>query len=258
MGFLFRKKRDMPEYFFKRGEDCLKEGNLKWALDSLNKAIELDPEREMAYLRRAEALRRLGREREAVWDLVKFIEYDRRGPDKVEDLDGVIKEGLKVARMETQRGNARAEIVSYGIPRLLDEMMKGYDPEAHYGDKRFYDLALAWLKEDVYRDYRYSGFIKLVKNDLDGAMADLRSAVERHPEDPYPYYLIGVALLKSSEGRRPLLGRIRSPEGLSDKAHDLFEQALGSGLEGRICPGCGHRGPSDVNFCLRCGSQLMG
>ena len=37
MGFLFRKKRDMPEYFFKRGEDCLKDGNLKWALDSLTR-----------------------------------------------------------------------------------------------------------------------------------------------------------------------------------------------------------------------------
>ena len=257
MGFLFRKKRDLPEYFFKRGEECLKEGNLRWALESLNKAIELNTEHEMAYLRRAETLGRLGRKREAVWDLVKFVEYDRRGPDNPGDLDDVIREGLKIARMDMQRKDARGEIVSYGIPKLLDEMMEGYDPEAHYGDKRFYDFAMAWLKEEPHRDYRYSGFVKLVKNDLDGAMVDLRASVERHPEDPYPCYLIGVALLKTGRGRRPLMGRAGSPEGLSDKAYDFFEQALSRGLEGRICPGCGHRASSDVSFCLRCGSQLM-
>ena len=42
MGFLFRKKRNLPEYFFKRGEECLKKGDLKWALESLNKAIDLE------------------------------------------------------------------------------------------------------------------------------------------------------------------------------------------------------------------------
>ena len=257
MGFLFRKQKNLPEYFFKRGEECLNNGNLKWALDSLNKAIELNSENEMAYLRRAETLRRLGREREAVWDLVKFIEYDRRGPDNTEDLGDVIREGLKVARMEMQRTDARGEIVSYGIPKLLDEMMESYDLKAHYGDKRFYDLAMAWLKDEPRRYYRYSGFVKLVKNDLKKAMLDLKTAVERHPEDPYPYYLIGMALLKSGKGRRPYMGRTGSSEGLSENVHDWFEQALSKGLEGRICPGCGHRSSSDVSFCLRCGSELM-
>lgn len=257
MGGLFRKKRDLPEYFFERGEECLKNGNLKWALDSLNKAVELNPENEMAYLRRAETLRRLGREREAVWDLVKFIEYDRRGPDKTEGVSDVIREGLKIARMEMQRTDVRREIVSYGIPKLLDEMMEGYDLEAHYGDKRFYDLALAWLKDEPHRNYHYSGFVKLVKNDLKRAMLDLKTAVERHPEDPYPYYLIGIAMLKSRKRRRPYKGRTGSPEGLSEKVHDWFEQALRWGLEGRICPGCGHRSSSEVSFCLRCGSELM-
>jgi len=56
----------------------------------------------------------LGREREAVWDLVKFVEYDRRGPDNTGDLGDVIREGIKIAWMEMQRKDAGGEIVSYG------------------------------------------------------------------------------------------------------------------------------------------------
>jgi tetratricopeptide (TPR) repeat protein len=258
MGFLFRKKRNLPEYFFKRGEECLKKGNLKWALESLNKAIELDPELEMAYLRRAETLRKLGREKEAAWDLVKFVEYDRRGPDNPGDLDDVIKEAFKIARIDMQRKDVKDELVVYGIPKLLDEIMAGFDPRADYGDKKFYKLALSWLRKHPEHDGRYEGFIRLIKGDLNGAINKFKEAIEGDPEDPRPYYFTGIALLrKLSRGRRPPLRHLESEEELSGRVRSMFESAISRGLEGRICSSCGYRDFSSANFCLRCGKELL-
>ena len=258
MGFLFRKKKDLPEYFFKRGEECLEKDNLEWALESLNKAIELNPEHEMAYLRRAETLKRLGREREATWDLVKFMEYDRRIPDNPGDLKEVIRESIKIARMDMQRKDIRNEIVSYGIPKLLDEMMESYDPRAEYKDKKFYDLTLSWLREEPGHDGRYAGFVRLITGDPDRAIGEFKAAIEGDPGDPYPYYFTGVSLLKKTGRERKLLfGRTEGVEELSGNARSMFELALSRGLKGGVCPSCGHREYSVANFCLRCGKELL-
>lgn len=258
MGVLFRKKRDLPEYFFKRGEECLKNGNLRWALDSLNKAIELNSEHETAYLRRAETLRRLGREREAVWDLVKFIEYDKRGPDNPGDLDDVIREAFKIARMDMQRKGVKDEIVDFGIPRLLDEMMEGYDTRAKYVNERFYKLALSWLRNHPEQDGLYEGFIRLIKGDLNGSINKLKKAIEEDPEEPRPYYFTGIALLKKSgRGKNTRLRRLEVTDEVSGRVRSLFGSALSRGLKGRICPSCGYREFSAANFCLRCGNELL-
>ena len=258
MGFLFRKKKNLPEYFYKRGEECLKKDNLKWALESLNKAIDLDPELGMAYLRRAETLRRLGREREAAWDLVKFVEYDRRGPDNPEDLDDVIREAIKIARMDMQRKGVKDELFVYGIPKLLDEMMMGYDPRADYRDEKFYKLALSWLRKHPEQDGCYEGFIRLIKGDLNGSIDKLKEAIEGDPEDPRPYYFTGIALLKKSGiGKKPRLRYREVTEEFSGRLRSLFGSALSRGLKGSICPSCGHREFSAANFCLRCGKELL-
>ena len=258
MRFLFPKKKNLPEYFFKRGEECLKKGDLKWALESFNKAIEFDPELEMAYLRRADVLRRLGREREAAWDLVKFVEYDKRIPDNPEDLDDVIKEAIKIARMGIQRNNVKDEIVSYGIPKLLDEMMADYDPRAEYNDKKFYELALSWLKENPGFDIRYTGFIRLIKEDFNEAVKKLKEAIGGDPEAPHLYYFTGVAFLKQSgRGKTLSLSRARGAEELSGRSRSMFELALSHGLKGKVCPNCGYRVFSVAKFCLRCGNELL-
>lgn len=258
MGFLFPKKKNLPEYFYKRGEECLKKGDLKWALESFNKALEFDAELEMAYLRRAEVLRSLGREREAAWDLVKFLEYDKRMPDNPEDFDDVINEAIKYARVGIQRDNVKDELVSYGITKLLDEMMAGYDPRAEYKDAKFYKLSLSWLKENLENETCYTGFIRLIKENLNEAINNLEEAIERNPEDPQPYYFTGIALLKKSgRGKKIPFGRTEGVEDLMERSRSMFELAIRHGLKGKICPSCGYRELSVAKFCLRCGSELL-
>ena len=61
MSFLFRRKKVGPEYYFERGEECLESGNYEWALESFNKAIEMNPGLEMAYLQRGRVYQELGK-----------------------------------------------------------------------------------------------------------------------------------------------------------------------------------------------------
>jgi tetratricopeptide (TPR) repeat protein len=205
--------------------------------------MEFEPGLEAASYGRAEAYRNLGKEREAVWDYIRFLEVDRRGPGDVQDALGVLKESVGMARVFMQRDKAKSAILSFGVPRILDELIVAYDPGREYEDTHFYDLALSWLKEKAGGHHYYTGFVLLLKKKYDEAMKELDAAIGVYPDNPDQYYLRGVALMKRTGAR--------------DEARGFFEQSLAKGYGGRICPGCGYRTSSAMNFCLRCGESLL-
>jgi tetratricopeptide (TPR) repeat protein len=258
VGILFRRKKVGAEYYLERGEECLKNGNYLWAVESLTKAIEFEPGLEAAYYGRSEAYRKLGREREAVWDLIRFLEVDRRGPGSAQDALEVLKESISMAGVFTQRDNAKSAILSFGVPRILDEMIVGYDPSQEYKDSHFYDLALSWLEEKAGGHRFYTGFVKLLKKKYDEAMKEFDEAIGVNPENPDQYYFRGIALIKKMGADRD--ASVRRPKNVEfgETGRPFFEQALAKGYKGRICPGCGYRTSSTMNFCLRCGERLLG
>jgi hypothetical protein len=75
-------------------------------------------------------------------------------------------------------------------------------------------------------------------------MKELDAAIGVYPDNPDQYYLRGVALMKRTGAR--------------DAARGFFEQSLAKGYAGRICPGCGYRTSSAMNFCMRYGERLLG
>jgi len=259
VGILFRRKKVGAEYYLERGEECLKNGNYPWAVESLTKAIEFDPGQEKAYYGRAEAYRKLGKEREAVWDCIRFLEVDRRGPGAAQDPLEVVKESISMAGVLMQRDNAKSAILSFGVPRILDEMIVGYDPSQEYKDSHFYDLALSWLEEKAGGHCFYTGFVKLLKKKYDEAMKELDEAIGENPENPDQYYFRGIALMKKmrAESKVPF-ERLKYMGEIREGASSYFEQALVKGYKGKICPGCGYRTSSPMNFCLRCGERLLG
>ena len=259
MGMLFRRKKVGAEYYLERGEECLKNGNYRWALESFTKAIEFDPRLEMAYHGRAEAYRKLGKEREAIWDCIRFLEVDRRTPGTAGDLQEALKEAVNVARMNLQRDKVRSEIVSYGIPKILDEIVEVYDPNLEYNDRRFYDLALSWLEKNLADDGYQIGFVRLLKKEYDEAVKGFDKALSENPESPNLYYLKGVAMMNKlrAEGETSF-GRPENVGELRKRACSFFEQALRMGFKGKICPLCGYRTSSTMNYCLRCGEKLLG
>jgi len=256
----FRKRKVGPEYYFERGEECLNNGNYPWAIESFTKAIEFNPGLEMAYYRRAEAYRKLGKNREAVWDFIKFLEADRRQPDMAEDFSDAMKEAMKIARRGWEKDRVKEEIISFGIPGLIDELIEGYDPLKEYADKRFYQLALSWLEGNLKPDTRRIGFVKVLSGKYEEAIKEFDRGIEESPGNPDMHYFRGVAILslkKKAEGRRGIFNRGEGVDELSEQARESFEQALMMGYGWRLCPGCGCRAPSETNFCAHCGGRLL-
>jgi tetratricopeptide (TPR) repeat protein len=256
----FRRKKIGPEYYFERGKECLDKGNYQWALESFSKALEFNPDYEMAYYNRAEVYKRLGKTREAVWDYIKFLEVDHRLPGMAEELHEVLKEGINIARMDWQRNAAKQEILSFGITRLLEELIEGYDPEKDYPDSEFYELALSSIEASSPQNRVYTGFIHLLRRDYNKAVKEFDKTIEANPKTPDAYYLRGVSYL----GKVKILGAKRSRSMSSEKVKELtelahlnFEETAKKGSKWRICLGCGYRTSSTVNYCIRCGTKLL-
>lgn len=260
MNMFFRRKKVGPEYYFERGEECLARGDYHWALESFNKAIEYNPDFEMAYYKRAEAYKGLGRSREAVWDYIKFLEVDHRGPGMAQELQEALKEGINIARMDWQRDRVKDEIRAFGIQNLLEELMEAFNPEGEYTDTRFYDLALSNIDVSSPENRYYAGFIHLIKKDFDEAIKEYDKAIKENPENPDVYYFRGVALVrkvKMIEKKRSTSRRLEKVKVLSDLARSNFNEALRRGFRWRVCPECGYRTSSTVNYCMRCGKPLL-
>jgi tetratricopeptide (TPR) repeat protein len=256
----FRKKKVGPEYYYERGEECLQNGNYQWAVESFTKALEFNPGLEMAYYRRAEAHRKLGKTREAVSDCIRFLETDHRQPDMAEDLNDALKEAFKIARRGWEQDRAKEEIISFGIPALLDELIEAYDPKGEYTDEKFYKLALSWLGERPDKDSRLIGFVQLLRGKFDKAVEELDRSLEESPENPDTHYLRGVALLgkrKTEEDKRGIFKRGERADELSQRARESFEQAIKLDQSLRLCLNCGTRTSSRTNFCMHCGCRLF-
>ena len=260
MTMFLRKKKSSPDYYFKRGNDCLKRGDHRWALESFSNAIEFNPDFEMAYYKRAETYKAMGKAREAVWDYVKFLEVDHRSPDMAEDLDDALKEAFSIARRGWQRDKAKQEIMAFGVPNLLEELMEGYDPGGEYADAGFYKLALSLLDPSSPENRCYIGFLQLLKKDYSRALEEFDRAIEESPENPDACYFRGVVLAKTMElieKKGSMSGRVDELSELSKEACSNFERALEMGFKWRVCPGCGYRTASTMNFCMRCGKKLL-
>jgi tetratricopeptide (TPR) repeat protein len=236
---LFSRKKTGPEYYFRRGKECLERGDLHWALESFSMAIEFDPGYEMAYYQRAQVHKRLGSARMAVWDCVQFLEADRRMPEMVGDGKEALREAVNLARTELQRTKAKEEILAYGIGNLLDEMIGAYDPDAEHNDTRLYALALSWLRKHSPEDAYHIGFVHLLRKEVDQALRHFDKAAEADPHNPQLHYLRG-ATFTAKIGTLKKRGHVDRHKGeaarLSDAARSSFHQALMHGLGSSVCP----------------------
>ena len=256
MGILFRKKKVGADYYLERGEECLKNENYPWAIESFTRALEFDSQLELAYYGRAEAYKKGGKEKEAVWDYIKFLEFDRRGPEGAQDSLEAVKEAISYAGVLMQRGSVKSSITSFGIPKILDEMIREYTPNQEYADRHFYDLALSWFDKNFSKDSYYIGFIRLLRKEYDEALKHFEKALGKGEENPSLYYLQGVALMKRNRERGA--SQLIDATSIEREEIQAFSEALRKGYEGKICSGCGYRTSSRVNFCSLCGEKLLG
>jgi len=259
MSFLFRRKKVGPEYYFERGEECLESGNYEWALESFNKAIEMNPGLEMAYYHRGRVYQELGKMQEAVKDYAMFLEVDSRGYEGAGDTKELVSASIKNAQLMMQRDGVKNDIRSYGIDKIVNELMEEYDPKQEFSNNKLYKLILSDLKKDSPKQWLYLGFIQLIRNKLNEAHESFDMAIIESPRDPVPHYFKGITLLKNIEKikRSMSFRKEEKSEELSLKAHSSFMQALKNGFSSKLCLNCGYktRNP-ELGFCMYCGKKL--
>ena len=261
MSFLFRRKKVGPEYYFERGEECLESGNYDWALESFSKAIEMNPGLEMAYYHRGRVYQELGKMREAVKDYAMFLEVDSRGYEGAGDVKELVSASIKNAKLMMQRDGVKNDIRSYGIDRIVDELMEEYDPKREYSSNELYKLILSDLKKASPKQWHHLGFIQLIRDKIDEALEGFDKAIEENSGDPVPYYFKGVTLLKNIEkikGSSMVFNKEDRIKELSLRAHSSFLRALKNGFNSKLCPECGYktRNP-ELGFCMYCGKKLL-
>jgi len=260
MSFFFRRKKVGPEYYFKRGAECLESGNYEWALESFSKAIEMNPGLEIAYYHRGRVYQEMGKMREAVKDYAMFLEVDSRGYESAGDIKELVSASIKNAQLMMQRDEVRNDIRSYGVGRIVDELMEVYDPKQEYTSNELYKLILSDLKKSSPKQWHHLGFIQLIRNKIDEALEGFDMAIEESSGDPVSYYFKGVTLLKNIEKVRGSSMVFRKEERikeLSMKAHSSFMKALKNGLNSKLCLECGYRTRNpELGFCMYCGKKL--
>lgn len=261
MSPFFRRKKAGSEYYFERGEECLKREDYRWALESFTKAIEFNPGFEMAYYKRAEVYKKLGETRKALEDYVMFLETDRRSYETAEGLKDVLPAVWKNAQLEVQRGKARDEIRSYGIVNIVKELMEEYNPGKEYLSRNLYGFLLSELKKGSLKQRKYIGFVQLLRENLGKAVEEFDDVIKENPRDPDLYYFRGVALLKKMEELREkgfVARRNERVKETQEKAYSSFMQALKAGFCGGLCPECGYRTRNpELSFCMYCGKKLL-
>ncbi len=236
----------------------------------------------MAYYMRAEVYKKLGYTREAVWDCIKFLgrNYSSgtvsesfglldvlklgigvaginvsnlvEAVGTVKDAVGTEKEAADSASFVMKKSKAEQEIIAFGVPRLLDELIEGYSPERIYDDASFYNLALRWLENNSPEKGYYIGFVQLLLKNFNEAIQGFDSAITNNPENPNPYYFRGIAFIKKMEKTGNMETSTASKGSYLD-----FIQALKNGFKWRICPGCGYKTDSKLNYCMLCGKRLL-
>lgn len=221
--------------------------------------------------------KKLGMAREAALDCIKFLEIDRKSPDLPSNSSrplqaaqiGLNLAGIPIAPdvlefLETAKGQvgifrhesllvkARQEIISFGIPSLLDELMEHYSPEQSHNDIVFCGLALNWLEKNAPEQKRYMAFVQLLLNNLEKAIEMFDETVLEDILNPHLYYFRGIAFLKMAKAQNKEYASL-----YSDKAHSDFSSCLKNNSNFRICPKCGYKESSNLGFCMLCGTRLL-
>ena len=229
MGF-FRKFDERKQHgaYVKEGEKCEASGDLKGAIDSYTKAIEMriykDKPDYMLHYKRACAYEKMKEMEKAADDFRVFLSADDRSYGQASSLSGA----FGAAKIGWQRGTAQFRLTEQTFERVLST----YDFDVGYSNKRLYDWgrkfkeASKMLKENPQEATYRMGVACLLQGKHEEATRHLDKAIEMNPRDARSYLFRGIALaLQSREGG--LFGPSRSAKELSKtKAMSDFERVI--------------------------------
>ncbi|HEV2385789.1 MAG TPA: tetratricopeptide repeat protein [Candidatus Acidoferrales bacterium] len=183
------KRSAQAQALFTQGGAAFDKGDYQPALALYDKALQIDPNYQLAYANRGGALRRLGRTQEALASLNKALElnpkdvwaYDERAAAYtdlgqyqrgIEDADKAIQLNPKYQYAYGDKGLALSKLGRYGDALAAFDAALALDPN--------YRFAYAERGLELSRLGRYQD-----------AVASLDSALKLDPRDPWAYSLRG-------------------------------------------------------------------
>jgi len=289
MGF-FRKSDERKQHgaYVKEGEEREVSGDLKGAVESYTKAIEMrihkDKPDYMLHYKRGCAYEKLKEMEKAADDFRVFLSADDREL-KASSLAGAIS----AFQIGMQRGQAKYRLTEQTFERVLST----YEFDVGYSNKKLYDdwgrkfkEASKMLKENPQEATYRMGVVRLLEGNQKDAIQRLDEAIEMNPEDARSHLFRGIAhALQSRKGG--IFGPSRSAKELSKtKAISDFERVIALRQDDRLieqadkwkisitgeypapptatstvtptnyCPGCGTPIALGTIFCPRCGRKM--
>jgi len=226
---IFRKFDERKQYkaYVKEGEKCEASGDLKGAIESYTKAIEMriykDKPDYMLHYKRACTYEKMRELEKAADDFRVFLSADDREL-KASSLAGAISSFT----IGWQRATAQSCLTEQTLERLLST----YEFDVGYSNKKLYDWGRKFkevskmLKENPKEAAYRMGVVCLLQGKHEEAIQHLDEAIEMNPEDARSYLFRGIAhTLQSHKGG--LFGPSRSAKELSkNKAMSDFERVI--------------------------------
>ena len=168
------------------------------------------------------------------------------------DLLKFTKTQVDILRYNNLILKAQSGIISFGIPRLLDNLIENYSPYDKHEDYSFYKLASSWLESNCPEKKHFIGFVQLLLNNLERALAEINEAITGQ-RNSLLNYLRGVICLKIK--RRIQNNEVA--EKYSANALKDFLLFLQDHPKSGVCPNCGHKENSRLAFCRICGARML-
>jgi len=246
MGF-FRKLKETREQqkqheayvkqhdaYVKEGEKCEALGDLKGAVESYTKAIEMriykDKTDLMLHYKRACVYEKMKEMEKAADDFRVFLTA-KDGELKVSAPE-IFGEGFAAGWRSQEISNMRGTAKSCLAEQAFERVLSTYDFDIGYSDEKLYKWdgkfkeASKMLKENPQEAAYRMGVVRLLEGNQKDAIQRLDKAIEMNPEDARFYLFRGIAhALQSRKGG--IFGPSRSAKELSKtKAMSDFEQAI--------------------------------
>lgn len=183
-------QRLLAHYYVIQGIDKSQKGNSQEALDDFTKAIQIDPQNDVAYVNRGKVRFDLGDDKGALKDCDQAIEinphssqaYNNRGNIRAAlgNEQGAIQDYTQAIALEPQLARA---YLNRCLSRSNLDNQKGAIEDC---------TRAIQLKPNYAFAYQNRGLARRRKGDLQGAIEDYNIGIRINPQDADPYYNRGL------------------------------------------------------------------
>ncbi len=184
-------QRLVAHYYITQGIDKSQQGNSKGALDDFTKAIQIDPQNDVAYVQRGKVRFDLGDDKGALKDCDQAVVINPRSSQAYNDRGNIR------AAMGNEQGAIQDYTQAIAVdPQLAKAYLNRCLSRSNLNNQKgaIEDCTRAiQLKPNYAFAYQNRGLARRRNGDIQGAIEDYNIGIRMNPQDADPYYNRGLA-----------------------------------------------------------------